>query len=99
MDPTEKTLNTCPDKGKACPTTQAITMDPEEKTQNKAITVICHFCKDRFICEPDGTLRYCKCKKIGIDHTSSYTRVLGTMNFEDFQVLNSSWLKPIPNKS
>ena len=72
-------------------------MDNKEKT----LTVICPFCKDRFICEPDGILRWCKCKKIGIDHTSLYTRVLGLPmdNFEKFQVLNSSWQKPIPKKS
>ena len=37
----------------------------------------CLRCGDLVYCKPDGVLRYCKNKCVGIDHTDLYTRFLG----------------------
>ena len=72
------------------------TVDPD-----KTIIVTCPFCEDVFTCETDGILHYCKCGKVGIDHTRSYTRVLGISreDYPRFQKLNSLWQNPLPAKS
>ena len=37
----------------------------------------CLKCNDKILCKPDGQLKFCKEKCVGIDHTSFYTRFLG----------------------
>lgn len=47
------------------------------------MSVTCAICETQIDLIPDGKLRYCQCKALGIDHTKEYTRYLGTIPKED----------------
>ena len=46
------------------------------------IGVTCCVCGQKIALIPDGILRYCPCRGLGIDHTKEYTRYLGTIPVE-----------------
>ena len=50
----------------------------EEKSEFRT----CRWCLDKVFLIPDGKLRWCKCGILGVDHTSEYTRVLGSSRAE-----------------
>ena len=47
------------------------------------MSVTCAICETTIQLIPDGTLRYCDCRSLAVDHTDCYTRYLGTIPKED----------------
>ncbi len=47
------------------------------------MSVTCAICETSVILIPDGVVRYCKCKFLGVDHTNEYTMYIGTVPKED----------------
>ena len=45
--------------------------------------VTCPVCFHKISLIPDGVLRYCPCRCLGIDHTKEYTRYIGSIPVED----------------
>ena len=41
------------------------------------MSIKCPICETSIPLQPDGVLRYCQCKMLGVDHTPHYTRCLG----------------------
>ena len=47
------------------------------------MSVTCPICETTVDLIPDGCIRNCKCKLLGVDHTKEYTRYLGVIPKED----------------
>lgn len=47
------------------------------------MSVTCPVCENTIDLIPDGRIRFCKCKVLGVDHTKEYTRYLGSIPKED----------------
>ena len=45
--------------------------------------ITCAKCETVIVLIPDGKIRYCDCKLLGVDHTKEYTRYIGTIPKED----------------
>lgn len=41
------------------------------------MSIKCPICEITIPLQPDGVLRYCQCRILGVDHTPHYTRCLG----------------------
>jgi hypothetical protein len=55
------------------------------------MTATCPICETTIILIPDGSLRFCECKALGVDHTKEYTRYIGIIPKEEPEFEN--WWK------
>ena len=60
--------------------------------------VTCNYCDNKIELIPDGKLRFCECKKLGIDHTKYYTRYIGSVPKEHLKEEIKEEIKEDPNK-
>lgn len=71
--------------------------------QNNQEEITCELCGSRIPLIPDGKLRFCACKCLGVDHTHEYTTYTGSIprehaHFNEWAEKNKETIEKIKNK-